>query len=164
MTELFHQVYNPVAGNVLLSALVASLLSASRLGRLVESEKYDPVSAYSLAEYMGDLRRSVFSGATPDLNRRQLQRGYLQRLEALITPPLPTAAPPGFGGGAPARPIPFVTPPALAQSDLPAFARMQLREIQRDARTSASATANVTARAHWSDIVERAAGILEPKR
>jgi hypothetical protein len=56
-----------------------------------------------------------------------------------------------------------VTAPVLAQSDLPALARLQLREIQRDARTAAVASAGTTSRAHWSDIADRVTAILEPK-
>jgi hypothetical protein len=56
-----------------------------------------------------------------------------------------------------------VTAPVLAQSDLPALARLQLREIQRDARAAALASAGTTSRAHWSDIADRVTAILEPK-
>lgn len=153
------------------SAMVTSLLSVARLSRLAESEKYDATNAYPLAEYLGDLQRTAWTGATPDANRRQLQRVYLQRLEALIAPPTPPAAAPGGpgggGGGQPARPVPFVTPNPLLLSDLPALARMQLRAIQADARTKAAAAAaatDVTARAHWNDVVDRVTQALEPRR
>ncbi len=150
-------------------AIVTSLLSAARLGRLAEEEKYDAANAYPLAEYLTDLKRAAWSGVSPDANRRQLQRVYVQRLEALIAPPpAPTSGPgQGPGGGIPTaspRVVPFVTPPTLAQSDLPAMARMQLRDIQRDARANATGASNATARAHWSDIADRIALILEPRR
>ena len=146
---------------------VASLLSTARLGRLAESEKYDAANAYPLTDYLADLKRAVYAGAPLDGNRRQLQRVYLQRLEALISPPPatpPPATPAPAGANAPARAIPFVTPPTILQSDLPALARMQLREIQRDAKLSAAAATTTTARAHWNDIADRATQILEPKR
>jgi hypothetical protein len=41
---------------------------------------------------------------------------------------------------------------------------MQLREIQREARTAASAAASTTLKAHWSDLADRVAEILEPKK
>ena len=149
-------------------AMVTSLLSAARLSRMAESEKYDPANAYPLAEYLADLKRAAWSDAAPDANRRHLQRVYLQRLEALVAPPAPaSAAAPGAGGGggggAPPRPAPFVTPATLVLSDLPAMARMQLRDIQRDARVRANGTADVTARAHWNDVADRITQILEPK-
>ena len=150
------------------AGLVSSLLNPARLGRMSEAELYDAANAYPLTEYLADLRRAVWSGAQPDANRRQLQRVYLQRLESLMTPPAAPAAGGGpggggGGGGGGGRPVPFVTAPSLMQSDLPSLARMQLREIQREARTSAKSAAITTARAHWTDIVDRIAGILEPK-
>ena len=149
------------------AAMVSSLLSTARLSRLAESERYDAASAYPLTEYMADLKQHVWSGVRPDASRRQLQRVYLQRLEVLITPPVTPPGLAGFpggggGGGAPARPVPFVTPATLLLSDLPALARMQLRDIQREARLAA-ATSDATARAHWSDVSDRITQILEPK-
>jgi hypothetical protein len=142
------------------AAVVTSLLTSARLARLAEAEKYDAANAYPLVEYMGDLRRGVFSGSAADATRRGLQRVYLQRLEALINPP---AAAPRPGGGAPARPTPFVTPPNVSQSDLPALARAQLRDIQREARLSATKATGAVERAHWRDIADRVTQILEPR-
>jgi len=116
------------------------------------------------AEYLADLKRSAFAGAPPDADRRHVQRVYVQRLEALLG--TAAASPTGVGaggGGAAQRAVPFVTAPSLAQSDLPAMARMQLREIQREARASARAAVGATARAHWSDIADRVTAILEPR-
>ncbi len=144
------------------AGVLTSLLSAARLGRMAESEKYDAANAYPLAEYMGDLKRAVFAGALPDGNRRQLQRVYLARLDALINPPSAAAGGPGGGpgvgpggGGQPPRIVPFVTAPNVPLSDLPAMARAQLRDIQREARASALSGATATAKAHWVDIAER---------
>jgi hypothetical protein len=156
---------NPVLG-ARQAGVVSSLLSATRLGRMVDADRYDAANAYPITEYLADLKRGVWSGAEPDLPRRQLQRVYLQRLEALLPAPPAAAAPggagPGGGGGGGGRPAPFVTAPSLPQSDLPALARMQLREIQRDARAASTSARSATARAHWSDIVERVTAILEP--
>ncbi|MEP6836308.1 MAG: zinc-dependent metalloprotease [Gemmatimonas sp.] len=144
------------------SSIVTSLLSAARLARLSEAEKFDPANAYPLTEYMADLKRAVWSTA-PDGNRRVLQRVYLQRLEALVSPPAPPPAAAAAPGAAPSRPTPFVTVPNLQQSDLPALARMQLREIQRDARASATTARSATLKAHWTDIADRVTKILDPK-
>lgn len=152
---------NPVLGTRQ-AGVVTSLLSATRLGRMVDAERYGAVRAYPVTEYLADLRRGVWSGAEPDLPRRQLQRVYLQRLEALLPAPPATGTAAGGAGGGAARPAPFVSAPNLLQSDLPALARMQLREIQRDARASAAGARSATARAHWNDVVERIASMLEP--
>jgi hypothetical protein len=146
------------------TGVVTSLLSSARLGRLAEAERYDPANAYPLPEYMSDLKRAVWGGAATDANRRQLQRVYLQRLDALINPPAVPAGAPGGGGGGGVQPLSFATAPNVPQSDLPALARAQLREIQRDARASATSTTSAMVRAHWSDIADRVTAILEPKR
>ena len=149
------------------AAFITSLLSAQRLGRLAEAERYDPAAAYPLAEYMSDLKRVVWGVPSPDASRRQLQRVYLTRLAALVNPPAPPTPAPGAGGpppGPPPRVLPFVTAPNVPMSDLPALARAQLREIQRDARGSASAAKSAVERAHWNDVVDRVTEILEPRK
>jgi hypothetical protein len=144
------------------AGVVTSLLAPARLGRLAEAERYDAMGAYPLAEYLTDLRRALFNGASPDSHRRALQRVYLQRLEALITPPAAPAGGPGggFGGGA-QRFTPFVTAPNLLQSDLPALARSQLRAVQSEARALATSSPAAVQKAHWADVAERVAAILE---
>jgi hypothetical protein len=148
------------------AGLITSLLSAQRLGRLAEAERYDPERAYPLAEYMSDLKRAVWSVPAPDASRRQLQRVYLTRLAALVNPPAPPAPAPGAAGPPPPPPrvLPFVTAPNIPLSDLPALARAQLREIQRDARGSANTAKTAVERAHWNDVVDRVTEILEPRK
>jgi hypothetical protein len=149
------------------TGFITSLLSATRLGRLAEAERYDPATAYPVAEYLSDLKRVVWSTTSPDPTRRQLQRVYLTRLEALINPPTPATPPPGAAPvppAAPQRPIPFVTAPNVPLSDLPALARAQLREIHREARASATVARSAVERAHWADVVDRVTEILEPKK
>jgi hypothetical protein len=52
----------------------------------------------------------------------------------------------------------------LAQSDLPALARAQLRAIQAAAKSAASTATTAVLKAHWSDIADRIAEALEPRR
>ncbi len=47
------------------AAVLTSLLSAPRLGRLAEAEEIDPANAYPLAEYLGDLKRVVWRRRRP---------------------------------------------------------------------------------------------------
>jgi hypothetical protein len=146
------------------AGFIANLLSNARLYRLSEAERFDPVNAYPVTEYMGDLKRVVFNGPSPDANRRQLQRAYLTRLGAIVNPPTAPAAPPGGApAGAPGRPTPFVTVPPIQSTDLPALARAQLREIQREARTASTTATSAVDRAHWADLVDRITEILDPK-
>ncbi|MBC7897606.1 MAG: zinc-dependent metalloprotease, partial [Cytophagaceae bacterium] len=76
--------------------VVTQLLDARRLSRLGESEAMDAANAYPLPTYLDDLRRAMFTGV-PDANRRTLHRVYIERLDALVSPPAPAAA--GGPGG-----------------------------------------------------------------
>ncbi|MCA0375556.1 MAG: zinc-dependent metalloprotease [Gemmatimonadetes bacterium] len=145
------------------AGVLSALLTPARLGRLAESESYDASAAYPLVEYMTDVRRALFTAGAPDAGRRQLQRVYVQRLEALIRPPAAAPAAPGAGGGgAPPRYTPFVTAPTVPLSDLPALAREQLRAVQREATASALTTTG-TVQAHWRDLAERVRAVLDPR-
>jgi len=152
--------------------IVAQLLDARRLSRLVDSETLDAANAYSLTEYLGDLRRAVWgapgSGAAPDASRRTIQRVYLERLDALISPPAPPAGGAGGqgpgGGGPPQNPGPLLAAPNVPRSDLPALARSQVRAIREEARRASTTAPAGVVRAHWQDIVDRADDILEPRR
>ena len=152
------------------AAVLNNLLSNNRLGRLAEIEKFDALNAWPLADYMAEVKRLIWNttpGQTPDPNRRALQRAYVARLGAIVNPPAPPPA--AAGAAAPAAgpatpPGPFLAAPNLAQSDLPALARAQLRAIQSQARAAATASANLVIKAHWSDIADRIGDILEPRR
>ena len=152
--------------------IVAQLLDTRRLSRLVDSETLDAPNAYSLTEYLGDLRRAVWGtpgfGAAPDASRRTIQRVYLERLDALISPPAPPAAGAAGqgagGGGPPQNPGPLLATPNVPRSDLPALARSQVRGIREEARRAATTAPAGVVRAHWQDIADRADEILEPRR
>jgi hypothetical protein len=151
--------------------VVTSLLSAARLGRLVETEAMDAAEAYPVSEYLTDVRRALWGATTtvaPDANRRALQRVYIDRMGALLVPPAAPVAPPGGGGGgggAPPGPVsPLLAAPNLLRSDLPALARGQLGAIRTEAQRLATSAPTVMARAHWQDVVDRVEAIFERRR
>ncbi len=145
------------------AGVVNQLLDPRRLDRVALSARMDPVTGYELPEFLGDLRRAVWTGVAPDDNRRLLQRVYVDRLEAIVAPPAPPAS--GTGGQA-ARtpPSPLVAPINVQRSDLPALARSELRAIRAQAQTSVSSARAGVQRAHWQDIVARVDRILEPRK
>jgi hypothetical protein len=55
-----------------------------------------------------------------------------------------------------------VTAPTVPLSDLPALARQQLRDLQREA-TASAATASGVNKAHWLDLAERVKAVLDPQ-
>jgi len=150
------------------AAVLNNVMSNARLGRLEAIEKFDATKAWPVAEYMAEVKRLIWQtpqGTTPDANRRALQRAYVARLSAIVNPPAPPPA--AAAAGAPAPPAPpgrFLAPVNLAQSDLPALARAQLRAIQTAAKSAAAAATTPVLRAHWSDIADRVGEALEPRR
>jgi hypothetical protein len=163
----------PATGNTSLAnrqaTVVTALLNAGRLGRIADSEALAGAGAYTVPEYLADVRRAVWGSATApvelDAGRRTMHRVYLERLEALISPPPPPAAPPGGGPGPQGPSGPFLGAPNVLRSDLPALSRAQVRAIREQGRAAVTASAvGSLARAHWQDIVDRADRILDPGR
>ncbi len=147
--------------------VLTQLLAANRLARLGDSEAFDPANAYPASEFLSDLRRAVWGTmATPDQNRRTLQRVYLERLAVIVNPPTaPAAGQGGQGGPQQQQPtLPLMAPPNVQRSDVPALARRELRAIQADARRAAATATGAVTRAHWQDIVDRIDGILDPRQ
>ncbi len=148
-------------------AVLNSVLSNAKLGRLELIEKFDPTRAYPLAEYLNDVKRDIWNtpqAAAPDANRRALQRAYVTRLGQIVSPPAPAggaAAVPAAAAATP--PAPFLAPVNLAQSDLPALARAQLRAIQAQAKASVATATNPTMKAHWTDIADRIEELFNKK-
>ncbi len=140
------------------AALLTSLTTPARLDRMVQASTLQPGVGYTVNDYLTELTRLVTSTATQDEYRRQLQRVYLERLEALMDPPpAPAAGPGGGGGGAPAVNV--------RRSDISAAARAQVRGVLAIARTNAVAVGVTPIRAaHWNDIAARAERILDPSR
>ena len=136
------------------------LLDPTRLGRLVEADAIDGPAArpYPLADYMDDLRAAVWSeldGRRPtvDVFRRNVQRGYLEQLAALMTED--------------ERPLPAQVRYLgvdVSQSDVRASARGALRRVQADARTAQARTQDPATRDHLADVVARVEDTLNPGR
>jgi len=142
-----------------------SLLSASRLNRLVEYEALAGTggNSYTVAEYFTDLRGGIWgelSQGNPrvDVYRRNLQRAYLDAADRTLNPP---ATPAGGGqgggpGGQQAGPNPRLT-------DARALLRGELLEIQRLAASAANRTNDQMSRLHLRDIGLEIQRILDPR-
>ena len=139
---------------------VNTLLDPQRLARMIEAEVMLGEDTYTCSELLTDLRNGIWSElgsrSAIDPFRRNLQRGYLERLEMLMTqeaPPTPSFFA-SFG---------FVNVD-VSQSDIRAYVRGELETIQRDANRALSrgVSDNMT-RLHLRDAVARVEDILEGK-
>jgi len=140
------------------SRVLAQLLDPGRMQRLVETGAQEGADAYSLAEFLDDVKTAVWgdlaASEQPDPYRRTLQRAHLERLEWLMAeePPEPEGDWEQF------------TPVHPAASDARALVRAQLRDLEARTRDLAASAADAMSRAHYADASERIAAFLEGKK
>lgn len=139
--------------------VVNRILDPGRMQRLIEAGVRNGGETYTLGEMLDDLRGSVWSelesGASIGVFRRNLQRGYLERLEFLMTSDLT----PVFAFGSFAD---FFTRVDVSQSDIRAFVRGELETLRGDIRRAVGRSPDRVTRLHLEDAVARIEDILDP--
>jgi hypothetical protein len=143
------------------ASLLGSLLTPSRLNRLVEYEALAGPrgESYTVAEFLGDLRGGVWSELTAaaprvDVYRRNLQRAYLDAAERTINPPASAA-------GAPPQVVAAAA--AARGTDARALLRGELIELQRAIQAAAARTTDSMTRLHLRDAEFEITRILDPR-
>ncbi len=124
--------------------VLSSLLSPSRMQRMVEQEALDGVKAYRPVDFLGDLRKGLWKeiyspGVKVDAFRRNLQRGYLDLLAERLN-------------GS-----------ARANDDQRAFFRAELKKLSGELAAAMARTTDASTRAHLDDSKDLIAKILDPK-
>lgn len=134
------------------SGVLNTLLSESRLNRLIEYEAIDGSNgfsgAYTVAELLDDLQRAVWSeldreSVRIDVHRRNLQRAYLEAIERSLDPP--TAASAGGRGGEPEGQPRY-------ESDVRPLLRGHLVELDTAIVAATSKAADGMSRLHLRDL------------
>jgi hypothetical protein len=120
-----------------------ALLSSARIGRLVEQEALDGPTAYRPLEFLGDVRKGVWSEfyngpAKVDAYRRNLQRAYVETLADRINGRL------------------------AAVDDSRAFFRGELKALDADLRTAMARTTDRETRLHIDDVRTQIERALDP--
>lgn len=138
-----------------------NVLQAGRMQRLIEAEARFGGDVYSLPEMMADVRRAVWSelasGGPIGTYRRNLQRGYLERLDELMNGEGPEA--PGFSFPGLEE---YFTAVDLPQSDIRAVVRGELETLRRDIRNRIASGPDRMTRLHLQDSLARIEKILNP--
>ena len=134
--------------------ILNTLLTPARLQRLIEAEVVDEAEAYSLMAFMNDLKAGVWSelgDARPaiDTYRRNLQRGYLERMEYLMTQEPDS------------RFAFFLGAVDVSQSDIRPFVRGQLKDLRDESRRAARGTRDAAIRYHLEDVADRIDAMLD---
>jgi uncharacterized protein DUF4953 len=122
--------------------VLRTLVSPSRLNRMMEQEEMDGASAYGSADFVADVRKGiwseVYSGSQIRFWRRNLQRFYLEVMAARLY---------GAGGG-----------------EYRAIVRYDLVGLEADlARAIARPALDRITRTHLQDMRRRLGDILDPK-
>ena len=141
-------------------AVMSNLLSSARFARLVEQEALDGSSAYSPADFLTSVRRSVWQEVeAPQVNidayRRQLQRAYLELANTKVNGASIT-----LPGGLPAG---FPTAFFASSGDEKSFYRAELRSLNTAIDAALKKPADRETRAHLEGARDQIARILDPK-
>jgi len=142
--------------------ILEMMLDPRRMARIVEVEALaSSGDAYGLNAMLTDLREGVWTevqqGGDVDPFRRNLQRGYLEQMNTLMsetveTPEIPDAY----------RDYIQLTLVTLAQSDIRAAVRSELNTLRGDVQRALSRGANDATATHYEDILVRIDMILDP--
>lgn len=140
------------------NSVLNNLMSSARFARLIEQETLDGAAAYGAGEFLGDLRKGVFTemdAPSPviDAYRRNLQRAYLDIANNKLNAPpqaIPQGLPPGFAAI-------FIT-----SGDEKAFYRAELKAISAAAGTAMTRSKDKATRAHLDAVRDQISKILNP--
>jgi hypothetical protein len=136
---------------------VNNILDPGRMQRLIEDEARHGDDAYGLGDMMEDLRGGLWTelatGRAIDTYRRNLQRGYLERMHWLMTEEPPT--PSGFFAS-------VTTRVDVSQSDIRAFVRGELTALRGQVERTLQRRLDRATRYHLQDVLVRIDHILDP--
>ena len=139
---------------------LGTLLSSGRLQRLISSYNRDE-NSYRIDEYMEDLKRGIWielANHKPiDNYRRNLQKSFVERLGAMVSPP---STPSATGGG-----IVIIFGPTIdpKKSDIVSVSKGVLRTLKLEINAALPGYSDKMTRYHLQDLSERLDKILNPR-
>jgi hypothetical protein len=141
--------------------VINNILDPARMQRLIEHETRLGADAYTLGEMLADLRDGVWSelkkSATINIYRRNMQRGYLDRMEWLMTQE-PAPVPPFF------RQFIDTTDVLVGESDIRPYVRGELEILKADIKIALPGLRDKGTTYHLKDALVRIENILKPKK
>ncbi len=140
--------------------ILNNVLEPARMARLLEAQAIASSDVYTLPEMMGDVRAGLWSeiatGKNIDIYRRNLQRGYLERMASLMQDE--EAGPAGTATRS--RTSSSVN---VSQSDIRPLVRAELTALRGQIRNSIPKTSDSMSKYHLQDALVRIENILNPK-
>lgn len=138
------------------------LLSTRTLNKLVEGEATAGVKAYGIVEYLGDLKKGIWSELTAarpiNIYRRNLQKSYVNTLINILNPPAAPAAS-SFGGGIAIN----IGNSSTDKYDTKSVVRAHLQRLRTEATAAAASSSDPLSKYHLQDISFRISKALDPK-
>ena len=135
-----------------------NMLSLGKLARLVEYETLHGSKAYSLVDFMRELRFGLWSelqsGNAIDTYRRNLQKAHVERLSYLLTAESQRKSP-SYGGYSKSTAV------TTDQSDIRSVARAELVNLRSSINENLSNTSDRMSRYHLQDVAARITEILD---
>lgn len=136
-------------------SILNNLLDPVRMQRLIEAEAVDQ-EGYTLIEFMDDVKASIWqevdqSRPVIDTYRRNLQRGYLERMAYLMTEEFTSSFASYYG-----------TTVDVSQSDIRPVIRGVLEALQREVSAASRRTRHKMTEYHLEDVYNRIDEILNP--
>jgi len=142
--------------------ILAGLLSASRLSRLMDAEVLNPETSYTVGELLSEVQAGVWSelkAEAPKIDplRRNLQRAYIDTLKSEFAESQATGGTvtlPGRGG----RTLDFGP---SKSPELRAYARISLKELAKQIETALPKVKDSITKAHLQDSLEEIEAVIE---
>ena len=130
-----------------------NLMSLGRIGRLMDNEILG-AETYKALDFFKDLRKGIWKeAATPGnvtIYRRNLQRGYIDRMGALMTEEIKPSD----------RSTVYYN---VGQSDVRALVRGELNALRSTLLAAKARPVNAETKYHYEDCIKRIDLILNPK-
>jgi hypothetical protein len=141
------------------NSVLNNLLSSARFARLIEQNTLDGAMSYQAADFLADVRNSVWSelnavSPTVDAYRRNLQRSYLDIANSKLNAN-PQAAPQGLPRG--------LTALFVSSGDERAFYRSELRALNAQIAKALPRVTDRATRMHLEAVRDQVGRILDPK-
>jgi hypothetical protein len=138
---------------------LGSILNASRLDRMVQAgNRFE--NAYAIEELYTDLKKGIFSELPArkkiDNHRRNLQKSYVERMIAMISPGAASSVSIGSG-------FTITMGPDLKKSDISSLTRAHLSSLRSEMQTASAGTTDAMSKYHLQDLSERIRMALNPK-
>jgi len=140
------------------TSLLNNVASPQMLGRLIEWDARAEGDTYTPYELMDDVRNAIWSeldNSSPEIDvfRRNLQRGYIERMEYLMTEE--PSIPPQYRQY-------FSINVDVSQSDIRPIVREQLQILQDNVEDAMNDAEDRATRTHLTDAEQRINNILNP--